>query len=160
MFLVCKLNSVYKEGEGGYLIASVLVEKKVTFNQTECFGGKKKVTFNQTENRHKGLSVKQAVTISDLPTKEGKQKTRIMRMFEFQVQTRSRRIALVIVTLDKGNWMTLQKIIRRLIIPRTFYRKANSYMLLYIRSNIINIFNNKNKTCAEGQHESLTIILQ
>lgn len=30
------------------------------------------VTFNQTEKRHKGLSVKQAVTISDLPMKEGK----------------------------------------------------------------------------------------
>ena len=28
MFLVCKLNSVCKEGEGGYLIASVLVGKK------------------------------------------------------------------------------------------------------------------------------------
>lgn len=60
----------------------------------------------------------------------------------------------MIATLDKANWMTLQKIIRHLIIPRTFY------MLLYIRSNIIYIFNNKNKTCAEGQHKSLTIILQ
>lgn len=69
MFLVYKLNSVGKEWEGGYLIASVLVEKVVTFNQIE--------------KRHKGLSVKQAVTISDLPMKEGKKKTRIMRMFEF-----------------------------------------------------------------------------
>lgn len=124
------------------------------------FGWKKKVTFNKIEKRHKGLSVKQAVTISDSPTKEGKKKTRITRMFEFQVQTRSRSIALVIVTLDKANWMVLQKIIRHLIIPPTFYRKANSYMLLHIRSNMINIFNNKNKTCAEGQHKSLTIILQ
>ena len=41
------------------------------------------VTFNQIEKRHKSLSVKQAVTISDLPMKEGKKKTRIMRMFEF-----------------------------------------------------------------------------
>lgn len=63
----------------------------------------KEVTFNQTEKRHKGLSVKQAVTISYLPMKEGKKKTRIIRMFEFEVQTRSRSIALVIVTLDKDN---------------------------------------------------------
>lgn len=57
------------EWEEGYLTASVLVEKVVTLNQTE--------------KRHKGLSVKQAVTISDLPMKEGKKKTRIIRMFEF-----------------------------------------------------------------------------
>ena len=61
------------------------------------------VTFNQIGKRHKGLSVKQAVTISDLPMKEGKKKTRIIRMFEFEVQTRSRSIALVIATLDKAN---------------------------------------------------------
>lgn len=49
MFLVCKLNSVGKEWEGGYLIASALVEKVVTFNQIEK---RHKSSFCQTSSNN------------------------------------------------------------------------------------------------------------